>query len=229
MFHSKAQGLGMRTTKFYATIGLALAIIPFATRESHADAPPLGSPQNIKLAHEAVIAAALDELTELDFTEQPLTDVIDFLKERHNIQIQLDHKALADTGVGTDVPITRSIKGITLESALDLILSQLDLTWVIYDEVLFITSQAAAENMIETRVYPVRDLLTIPGDEVDYDSLVDVVAEAAAAKETAPDPRSIRVYRPAGALVVTRPITIHRRIEKLLKELRRAKAETPAR
>ncbi|HET6879421.1 MAG TPA: VWA domain-containing protein [Pirellulales bacterium] len=108
---------------------------------------------------EEAILAALDEKTELDFAEQPLSDVIDYLKQRHDIEIQLDQKALTDAGVGSDTPITRSIKGITLRSALKLILSELDLTYLIRNEVLMITSKTEAESMLTTRVYPVADLV----------------------------------------------------------------------
>ncbi|HQU42370.1 MAG TPA: hypothetical protein PK867_06135, partial [Pirellulales bacterium] len=108
---------------------------------------------------ETKILSALDDKTELDFTEQPLTDVIDYLKQRHNIEIQLDNRALADAGIGSDVPVTRSIKGITLRSALKLLLGELDLTYAIRNEVLLITSRTEAEQMLSTRVYPVADLV----------------------------------------------------------------------
>ncbi len=109
--------------------------------------------------NETKILAALDEPTELDFAEQPLTDVVDYLKQRHGIEIQLDQKALSDTGLGSDLPVTRAIKGISLRSALKLLLSELDLTYVIRNEVLLITSRTEAENMLGTRVYPVADLV----------------------------------------------------------------------
>lgn len=109
--------------------------------------------------NEAKILAALDEPTELDFVEQPLSDVLDYLKQRHGIEIQIDARALADSGLGTETPITRAIKGITLRSALKLILSELDLTYVMRNEVLLITSRAEADNMLSTRVYPVADLV----------------------------------------------------------------------
>src|SRR5581483_3575519 len=109
--------------------------------------------------NETKIPASLDERTELDFADQPLSDVIEYLQQRHEINIQLDNKALSDAGVGSDTPITRSIKNITLRSALKLLLSELDLTYVIRNEVLMITSKTEAENMLSTRVYPVGDLV----------------------------------------------------------------------
>ncbi|MGH7138425.1 MAG: STN domain-containing protein, partial [Pirellulales bacterium] len=109
--------------------------------------------------NESRILAALDEKTELEFTDQPLEDVIEYLAQAHEINIQLDQKALTDAGVGSDTPVTRNVKGITLRSALKLILSESDLTYIIRNEVLMITSKTEAESMLSTRVYPVADLV----------------------------------------------------------------------
>jgi hypothetical protein len=108
---------------------------------------------------EQKILAALDEPTEFDFFDQPLSDVIDYFKQRHGIEIQLDNKGLAQAGVDAATCITRHAKGITLRSALKLLLHDFDLTYVTRHEVLLITSKAEAERMPEVRVYPVADLL----------------------------------------------------------------------
>ncbi|MGH7135992.1 MAG: hypothetical protein ACREHD_09645 [Pirellulales bacterium] len=182
----------------------------------------------IKAANEAKIAAALEQPTELDFTEQPLSDVVDYLKQKHEIEIQFDQGALKAAGVTADTPVTRTLRGIALESALGLVLGELGLISVIHDEVLLITSSTAAQSMVETRVYPVYDLvMTPPGqlppvDGLDYDLLIAVLSEVAAAEDAASNP--LRVYRPAGALIVTRSLPAHRRIERLLADLRRTKA-----
>ena len=92
---------------------------------------------------EARIWAALEEKTELDFQAQPVTDVIDYLKQRHEIEIQLDNKALSEAGVSSHTPNRRSIKGITLRSALNLISSDLGVTYFVDNGVLIITTTEA--------------------------------------------------------------------------------------
>src|SRR6185437_3857774 len=77
------------------------------------------------------ILAELGEKTDLEFDETSLSDAIEFLKERHGIEIQLDVKALEEEGVGTDTPVTRHISGITLRSALRLMLGEMDLTYIV--------------------------------------------------------------------------------------------------
>lgn len=109
---------------------------------------------------ETKVWQALDEPTELDFTDQPLSDVIDFLKARHNIEVQIDARALEDAGLGSDTPITRTLKGITLRSALRLMLSELELTYVVRNGVLMITTKIEADNMRNT-IYPFLHLKTI--------------------------------------------------------------------
>ena len=66
------------------------------------------------------------------FIETPLCDVIDYLKDHHHIEIQLDNKALGDVGIGSDTPVTKNIKGTTLRSALRLLLHELNLTYMIH-------------------------------------------------------------------------------------------------
>ena len=105
------------------------------------------------------IVKALDETTSLEFVETPLSDVVDYLKDLHKIEIQLDTKALEDAGAGSDTPITKNLKGISLRSALRLMLGGLDLTYVIKDEVLLITTLEKAGTELVTKVYPVADLV----------------------------------------------------------------------
>jgi len=110
-------------------------------------------------SREEAILEALEEPTTMEFIETPLDAVIDFLKELHEIEIQIDAKALGDVGINSHTPITRNVQGISLRSALRLMLRELDLTYVIQDEVLLITTVEEAGGQIRTRVYPVADLV----------------------------------------------------------------------
>lgn len=105
------------------------------------------------------LEAALAERTELAFTDTPLTDAIDFLEDVHGISIIIDNAALQDEGVDPSSPVNLELSGITLRSALKLMLGPLLLTYVIEDEVMKITTQAKADEVLSTRVYPVADLV----------------------------------------------------------------------
>jgi hypothetical protein len=113
---------------------------------------------------EGKIRAALDSPTTMEFLETPLVDAVEYLKDLHAIEIQLDTKALEDDGTGTDTPVTGTLKGISLASALRLVLSRLELTYVVSDGVLLITTPQAVSRKVELRVYEVRDLMQAGGN-----------------------------------------------------------------
>ena len=97
--------------------------------------------------------------TGLDFTEEPLESVVNFLQDEYDIPIQLDTPSLEDAGLTVDEPVTVNLKNITLRSALRLMLKRMQLTYVIRDEVLMITTPEEAEADLIAKVYPVADLV----------------------------------------------------------------------
>jgi len=64
-----------------------------------------------------------------------------------------------ESGIGTNTPVNASLKGISLRSALNLILSELELTFIVEYEVLRITTEAQVDYMPITRAYDVSSLL----------------------------------------------------------------------
>ncbi len=119
--------------------------------------PVGGSPLTIRV--EKAINEALESPTTMQFIETPLTDVLDYLSKEHAIEIQIDHRCLDDVGVSSYTPVTIDVKGVSLRSALRLILHQLDLTYMFRDEVLLITTPEEAEIMLATRIYPLDHLV----------------------------------------------------------------------
>jgi general secretion pathway protein D len=96
----------------------------------------------------------------LDFTNAPLSKVVDYLGKIAEINMYLDPKGLAEEGVTTDTPITIEVRHeIMLKSALNLILQPLHLSYVVKDEVLKITSEQMRDNQLYTQTYNVADLV----------------------------------------------------------------------
>jgi hypothetical protein len=108
---------------------------------------------------EATIAQALARDTQLEFVETPLEDVVYFLRDHHAIPIEIDKRGLEDVGLGKDTPITRNLKGITLASALRLLLEELGLGYTVRDEVVLITSREQLQTLSAVRAYDVGRLL----------------------------------------------------------------------
>jgi hypothetical protein len=105
------------------------------------------------------IHAALNKTTELDFVEAPLKDVVQYLADLHSIPLVLATKKLSEAGIDPDTPVTKKLNGVTLRSALRLLLRDLELTYLVRDEVVQITTPEDAEAHVINKVYPVADLV----------------------------------------------------------------------
>jgi hypothetical protein len=184
---------------------------------------------------EAAIEKALASPTQIEFVETPLQDVIDYLKDYHHIEIQIDTKALNDVGVDPSKTISKNFKGISLRSALKLILRELKLTYVIQDEVLLITTPQQAEKRLTTKVYPVADLVGCrdgkgePWD--DYDTLVDVITGTIQPTTWDQVGGSGSIsgagLGSARVLIVSQSQDVHQQIIDLLEQIRAVAAKNP--
>jgi len=96
----------------------------------------------------------------LDFKNEPLSSVLDYLAQLADVNLYLDPQGLAQEAVTSDTPVTIQLRQeIMLKSALNLILEPLRLDYVIKDEVLKITSEQRREGEVITVTYPVADLV----------------------------------------------------------------------
>jgi len=95
-----------------------------------------------------------------DFQDTPLRAVITQLQDEFGIPIVPDMKALDDAGIDLDATtVTQKVSGIKLRSALRLLLGNADLTYMVKNEVLLITTKQVAEENLVVKVYPVGDLV----------------------------------------------------------------------
>src|SRR5688500_4241927 len=107
------------------------------------------------------IERALSEVGSISCVDKPLSELVDDLSRQMGLSIIVRRKALEEAAFDYDQPITAKIHGASYRSMLRLILSEHDLTWLIRDEVLLITTREDAESDLETRLYPVLDLVAL--------------------------------------------------------------------
>lgn len=177
----------------------------------------------------------------LKYSDTPLSKVVEFLRDEYEVEVQLDLKALDDLGLSPDDPITVNLRHISLESALTMMLRQLDLTYVIVDETLLITSEEEALTRLVVGVYPVGDILAVKTDdragkqdegehesdpkpeEIEWliDSILATVASDTWVENGGPE-ADIRALQP-GLLIVSQTADVHEQIQMFLAALRRAK------
>jgi hypothetical protein len=206
-------------------------------RANEADYAPLPVVPEAQTAAHARIEQALDQLAELHFSETPLEDVVRQLADTFAIPIVIDRRSLDDVGLGTDTPVTISLKGITLRQALRHMLSELDLTYIVRNEVLKITTPEESERETPTLIYPVRDFIAASpqaGAAISGRSgLVDVTTLIQAA--VWPDSWDhvggagvIESVEPWGVLVISQIEEAHEEITALLQAARRTNQHAPA-
>jgi hypothetical protein len=216
---------GDKCARWLVAVFLATMILPAGNlwSEEPKAAEGVAVVRNESLA-EHKIRSALSDPTTLEFIETPLKDVVDYLKDLHGIEIQIDAKALDGVGVSTDTPITRNLKGVSLRSALKLILPDLDLTFVVRNDVLQITTPEMVERDVTVRIHHAADLLS---DEASAKALVTAVEMALDASlptsdAEKPPPTSSRVTFFRNILLVRGNPHEHERVSTLLGEIRQA-------
>ena len=109
---------------------------------------------------EEKIVRELDKPTTFDFTDESLDGVRDTIMERHGFDIVIDKVKLEEESVATDATdITLKVSEISLKNALKLLLDSKNLTYVIENEVMKITTKTDGIAKRPLRVYNVGDLV----------------------------------------------------------------------
>jgi general secretion pathway protein D len=108
---------------------------------------------------EKQIEQSLSRQVSLHFEKTPLVEVIRHIQKIADVNIVLDTAALEEEHVPTSTEITIGVDGITLRSALNLILEPLNMGYMVKNEVLNITSRLKQQGETQLLTYPVADLV----------------------------------------------------------------------
>lgn len=112
------------------------------------------------------IREALGHSTSQSFIKIPLQDAIQQISDTHRIPVVIDRRALEEIGLSVDEPVTLSLRDVSLRSFLRLLLRDLDLTYMIKDDVMQVTTFEAAERNLVVEMYRFSDDLTEQSDEI---------------------------------------------------------------
>jgi len=189
---------------------------------------------------EAKLYEALERPIRVEWVDTPLEDCFKSLRDGQKIPIWIDKATLTDEGVALDQPITLNVAGLQLRSILKLLLEPMQLTYVIEDDVMKITTAGCMAEKVITRVYPVRDLYREPlAIKAEADEEEDAPRRAvtpplsdlerAITKSIDPGswdpqgPGAITYVREAGSLVIRQSQSTQAEILQLLRDLREAR------
>jgi hypothetical protein len=163
---SVVEGRRLRDEKAEKTVGVMRSVDKSAVPEARDyNLPPDWAEKSrrrskdFKLtATEQAILKALDEPRSVEFKGQPFSEVINYLQKVMGVPIVVDPQALSEAGITNESPITLTTNKIATRTMLKKFLSEVNLTYVIKDESILVTSPARAKEMLTTRVYYVGDL-----------------------------------------------------------------------
>jgi type II secretory pathway component GspD/PulD (secretin) len=103
-------------------------------------------------------------ITDVNFKDVHLKEALEVLENMSGIGMYFDNLALQDAGISLDQPLTvRLQQGISVKSALNILLGQARLTYVPENQMLKITTQENANGKLRRVIYPVADLV-VPVD-----------------------------------------------------------------
>jgi hypothetical protein len=101
--------------------------------------------QTDRSKHDQSIRASLNQKIDIDFDEIPWSEVEEFLENTLQLNIVLTTSA-QDDSLGEDEPITCQLKGMTVRSALRILLVNKNATFLVQDNVVKIISLDDAED-----------------------------------------------------------------------------------
>ena len=100
------------------------------------------------------------EQVQANFENTPLIQVMATFSQQLGVNIIFDERALQAEGVPVDKPTTLSLANpISLESAMNIVLKNLGLTYVVEDEVIKVTNKDGQQEELEERVLYIGDLV----------------------------------------------------------------------
>lgn len=178
----------------------------------------------------AELRKKLTQKVDWEFVESPLSDVRAFIADQLKATCVLNVTSLDAEGINGDTPITANLKGLSAAAALDRMLSELRLEYVIENGILEILSQTDASDKFVTRIYSVTDLIQVKADPA-VEGLLEANSQklmATIVGTTLPDSweevggrGTIRMYR--GMMIVSQSERVQGQIENVLARLRTAR------
>lgn len=98
------------------------------------------------------------EETKVQFVDTPLTEVVGYLQQMHDIPILIDQAELKHNKIDPEVAITANIKSLPFSATLDLLTQEHELGWYVEGGALILTSYDEADIRLSVRIYKLNQL-----------------------------------------------------------------------
>lgn len=159
------------------------------------------------------MAPFLSKQVTFNFADTPLTDVMLTVQRQNQFPILLDVVAIEEAGLLTDEPINFNVEKIRVDQALDLMLSEFELTWFIDDGILHVTTIEVANEILRNRSY---DLAPFRAAGIAPGTLLEIVMQASNALWEEVDGSGGRISIVGDVMTIRQTYQVHRRLPQLL-------------
>ncbi|MBI3864156.1 MAG: hypothetical protein HY290_19915 [Planctomycetia bacterium] len=151
------------TTAAHAADRLELRVYPVGDLILSTHAVPyslLGNPEldRVLLADHR-IEQKLDRKISVDFRDLPLDDVFSFLGDQLDDNLVIDRARLIEDGVALDQPITLQLRDVSVRQILKAILEPVQLSSVVENESIIVTTAASCADKLRTQIHSARDIV----------------------------------------------------------------------
>jgi hypothetical protein len=138
-------------------------VLVTAIAPSTAQAQDPTAPQPKTRQAKSAIAEKLSKPIDAEFVETPLNDVLKYLADSLDVQFHVNRRAIEESGVTLDSPVTINLKNIKASTLLGLLLDSVagGLDFVERDGFILVSTIDDLDHMTEVRVYNCRDLLAL--------------------------------------------------------------------
>lgn len=153
------------------------------------------------------------------FVETPLSEAMSALSDQLELPIMIDNRSLEEIGLDKDAGVNVDLKGIAAFDLIAIMMSDLELTLSVHNNIHTVMTLETAEAQLLTRVYWLEGI----GIGGDYDSLMGLI-EATVTPDTWEALGGSSTMAPAPGkrpgLVISSTYDVHRQVEQLIKALR---------
>lgn len=166
------------------------------------------------------VADQLNRVIKADYVDTPLIEVIKHVSTELPLPVVVDFKSLEDERIDANHSITVSLLG-KANTILRSVLERSGLTCVVDEEFILITTSLQASQILETRIYPIYDVLGDSVKESAYDELLMAVQMVdSSGWVNSGGSGSVEFWPYPPALVVMQTQATHQNIESMLRALR---------
>mgnify|MGYP003971085825 CR=1 FL=1 len=117
---------------------------------------------NLQLAQISTTEKKLKRRIDLIFFDTALSEVLDSLGTKLDVQFYIDKRALTEVGLDSNTTINFNLRNVKAELALGLMLKQRQLVWFVRNNLVHVTTPEFAAYELEIRIYRCHDFLEIP-------------------------------------------------------------------